>query len=127
MAAEGIQKRFQSEVEKFRELQKDAQKAVQARQRLEAQLTENNIVRDELNHLEPTANVYKLIGPALVKQDLEEAKQTVAKRIEYITNEIKRQETLLKDLEKKQETQRETIQKLQQQVQQGQVKAAIKS
>jgi len=125
--AEGIQKRFQSEVEKYRELQKDAQKAVRTRQQLEAQLTENNIVRDELDHLEPTANVYKLIGPALVKQDLVEAKQTVAKRIEYITNEIKRQEALLKDIEKKQETQRDSIGKLQQQVQQGQVKAAIKS
>jgi len=125
--AEGIQKRFQSEVEKYRELQKDAQKAVRSRQQLEAQLTENTIVKDELDHLEPSANVYKLIGPALVKQDLVEAKQTVAKRIEYITNEIKRQEASLKDIEKKQETQRDTIAKLQQQVQQGQVKAAIKS
>lgn len=125
--AEGLQKRFQNEVEKYRELQKDAQKAIRSRQQLEAQLTENNIVKDELEHLEPNANVFKLIGPALVKQDLVEAKQTVTKRIEYITNEIKRQEASLKDIEKKQETQRESIGKLQQQVQQVQVKAAIKS
>jgi len=125
--AEGLQKRFQNEVEKYRELQKDGQKAIRSRQQLEAQLTENNIVKDELEHLEPNANVFKLIGPALVKQDLVEAKQTVTKRIEYITNEIKRQEASLKDIEKKQETQRESIGKLQQQVQQVQVKAAIKS
>jgi len=125
--AEGIQKRFQNEVEKYRELQKDAQKTIRSRQQLEAQLTENNIVKDELEHLEPNANVFKLIGPALVKQDLVEAKQTVTKRLEYITNEIKRQEASLKDIEKKQETQRETITKLQQQLQQVQVKAAIKS
>jgi len=125
--AEGLQKRFQNEVEKYRELQKDAQKTIRSRQQLEAQLTENNIVKDELEHLEPNANVFKLIGPALVKQDLVEAKQTVTKRLEYITNEIKRQEALLKDIEKKQETQRESITKLQQQLQQVQVKAAIKS
>ena len=32
--------------------------------------------------------VYKLVGPVLVKQDLEEAKQTVDKRLEYITKEV---------------------------------------
>ena len=42
----------------------------------------------ELDVIEADGNVYKLIGPVLVKQDLEEAKQTVAKRIEYITAEM---------------------------------------
>lgn len=32
--------------------------------------------------------VYKLVGPVLVKQDLEEARQTVDKRLEYITKEV---------------------------------------
>ncbi len=38
--------------------------------------------------LEEGATVYKLIGPVLVKQDLNEAKQNVEKRIEYITTEM---------------------------------------
>ena len=42
----------------------------------------------ELDVIEADGNVYKLIGPVLVKQDLEEAKQTVGKRIEYITGEM---------------------------------------
>ena len=42
----------------------------------------------ELDVIQADGNVYKLIGPVLVKQDLEEAKQTVAKRIEYITAEM---------------------------------------
>merc|ERR1712002_236762 len=66
------------------------------------------------------AKVYKKIGPVLAKQDLEEAKSNVGKRIEYLTSESKRQENLLKDLDKKQDTQRETISKLQQQFQQQQ-------
>jgi prefoldin beta subunit len=37
--------------------------------------------------LESDANVFKLIGPVLVKQDLEEARQNVNKRIDYITGE----------------------------------------
>lgn len=38
--------------------------------------------------LEKESCVYKLIGPVLVKQDLEEAKQNVLKRIDYMTSEL---------------------------------------
>lgn len=42
----------------------------------------------ELDLLESSNIVYKLIGPVLVKQDLDEAKATVGKRLEYITGEL---------------------------------------
>lgn len=42
----------------------------------------------ELELLEDDANVYKLIGPVLVKQDLAEAKANVNKRLDYITAEL---------------------------------------
>lgn len=42
----------------------------------------------ELDLLDSTNAVYKLIGPVLVKQDLDEAKSTVAKRLEYINGEM---------------------------------------
>lgn len=42
----------------------------------------------ELDLLEEDANVYKLIGPVLVKQDLAEANANVRKRIEYISAEL---------------------------------------
>lgn len=41
----------------------------------------------ELDILDDESNVYKLIGPVLVKQDLVEAKANVDKRIEYISGE----------------------------------------
>merc|ERR1719402_482333 len=66
------------------------------------------------------AKVYKKIGPVLAKQDLEEAKSNVAKRIEYLTSESKRRENMVKDNDKKREKQREAISKLQQQYQQQQ-------
>lgn len=42
----------------------------------------------ELDLLEDEAPVYKLVGPVLMKQDLEEAKQNVAKRLELIEREM---------------------------------------
>ena len=44
--AELIQKQQQGEVEKYQQLQKDLSKSMSGRQKLEAQLTENNIVKE---------------------------------------------------------------------------------
>ncbi|NP_001158517.1 prefoldin subunit 6 [Oncorhynchus mykiss] len=112
--AEAIQKKLQSELEKYQQMQKDVSKSMSARQKLEAQVTENNIVKEELDLLDTQNTVYKLIGPVLVKQDLEEAKAAVAKRLEYINGEIQRYETLLKDMEKKSDQHREVLSSLQQ-------------
>ncbi|XP_030002272.1 prefoldin subunit 6 [Sphaeramia orbicularis] len=118
--AEAIQKKLKAELEKYTQMQKDVSKSMSARQKLETQLTENNIVKEEMDLLDSTNTVYKLIGPVLVKQDLEEAKSTVAKRLEYINGEIQRYETLLKDMEKKSEQHREVLSSLQQEFQRAQ-------
>jgi prefoldin beta subunit len=62
---------------------------------------ENEMVMKELELLEEDANVFKMIGPVLVKQDLVEAKANVGKRLDYIKGELSRMETGLKSLEKK--------------------------
>ena len=41
-----------------------------------------------MQRLDADSNVYKLMGPVLVKQDQEEAKQNVQKRIDYINAEL---------------------------------------
>uniref|UniRef100_A0A3Q2DC19 Prefoldin subunit 6 n=1 Tax=Cyprinodon variegatus TaxID=28743 RepID=A0A3Q2DC19_CYPVA len=123
---EAIQKKLKAEVEKYALMQKDVSKSVSARQKLETQLAENNIVKEELDLLDSSNIVFKLIGPVLVKQDLDEAKATVAKRLEYINGEIQRYETLLKDFEKKSEQQREILTSLQQDFQKAQGLAAGK-
>lgn len=38
--------------------------------------------------LDDDVTVYKMMGPVLVKQDPSEAKQTVSKRLEYISKEM---------------------------------------
>jgi len=126
-ATDGLQKRLQTEIEKYKALQKDLQKHMSARQQLDSQFNENTLVLDELKRLETDATVFKMIGPVLVKQEVEESKQNVQKRIDYISGEIKRHDTMIKDIETRQGTQRETLGKLQQQYQQQQVKAAVKA
>uniref|UniRef100_A0A1A8MC98 Prefoldin subunit 6 n=3 Tax=Nothobranchius TaxID=28779 RepID=A0A1A8MC98_9TELE len=118
--SDAIQKKLKAEVEKYAQMQKDVSKNMSARQKLETQLTENNIVKEELDLLDSSNTIYKLIGPVLVKQDLDEAKATVAKRLEYINGEVQRYETLLKDMEKKSEQHRELLTVLQQELQKAQ-------
>lgn len=122
--AELIQKKLQGEVEKYQQLQKDLSKSMSGRQKLEAQLTENNIVKEELALLDGSNVVFKLLGPVLVKQDLGEARATVGKRLDYITAEIKRYESQLRELEQQSEQQRETLAHLQQEFQRAQAAKA---
>ena len=61
--------------------------------------------------------VYKLIGPALVTQDLVEAKANVEKRIGYIAGELRRKDDVMKDMDKKQDEAREKMQEIQMQLQ----------
>ncbi|XP_073454309.1 prefoldin subunit 6 isoform X1 [Aquarana catesbeiana] len=125
--ASQLQEKLQAEVTKYQQIQKDISTSMAARQKLEAQVTENKIVKEELGVLDDSNTVYKLIGPVLVKQDLEEAKSTVEKRLQYINGEIKRYETMLKDLEQKSEQQRASLTKLQQEYQRTQIKGPVKA
>ncbi|KAG6416683.1 hypothetical protein SASPL_124118 [Salvia splendens] len=72
----------------FRKLEKDIQKNQQVKKKYTIQLGENELVLKELDLLNDDTNVYKLIGPVLVKQDLAEANANVRKRIEYISAEL---------------------------------------
>ncbi|XP_017472145.1 PREDICTED: probable prefoldin subunit 6 [Rhagoletis zephyria] len=116
-------KKLQSELEAYQNLQKTCVKLVKQRTLLESQLNENKCVLDELNLLGPDNKVYKLYGPVLVKQDLEDSRQNVGKRIEYISKELKSSNDTLENMEKDMTKHRETVQKLQQQYQ---VAAAMK-
>lgn len=116
MAAK-VQEALQKELETYQKLQKDLSKLVSSRQTLDAQYNENKTVMEELEILTAGANVYKLTGPILVKQDLAEAQMTVKKRIDYIQGELKRHEKSIAEMQGKQDKQKEVLAKLQQQYQ----------
>ncbi|KAK4707337.1 hypothetical protein R3W88_033111 [Solanum pinnatisectum] len=112
-----LQRDLENKANDLSKLQKDISKNHQIRKKYTIQLGENELVLKELDLLNEDANVYKLIGPVLVKQDMAEANANVKKRIEYISAELKRLDSTLQDLEDKQNNKKETILKLQQKIQ----------
>ncbi|XP_053681164.1 probable prefoldin subunit 6 [Anopheles nili] len=110
-----LQRKLEAELKNFKESQKEFSKLVQTQQQLDGQYFESKSILEELQMLKPTNTVYKLYGPVLVKQDVEESKQNVGKRIEYITKELKRCADNINQLEQKQDKFRANLQKLQQQ------------
>ncbi|KAI4526381.1 Prefoldin [Schizophyllum commune] len=95
--------RLESASTEFQKIQLELQNAVEARQRLDAQLNENELVKKEFAQLTPDNVVFKQIGPALIKQDQAEAKSNVDTRLSFIQAEIKRVEGQLKDIQQRQE------------------------
>eukprot|EP00039_Didymoeca_costata_P025052 m.12213 g.12213 ORF g.12213 m.12213 type:complete len:133 (-) comp4613_c0_seq1:20-418(-) len=88
--AEALQEQMRENVNEIRKIDTEQGKMTETLSKYEAQRQENDTVKDELGRLEDGAKVFKLIGPVLVPQDLEEAKDNVKKRLEFITGEIDR-------------------------------------
>ncbi|KAJ2921550.1 hypothetical protein H1R20_g15537, partial [Candolleomyces eurysporus] len=101
----------------IQKLQVTSSKAIEARERLDAQLQENELVRKEFTQLTEENTVYKLLGPVLVKQDQAEAKSTVDTRLEFIRSEIKRVEAQIKDLDGQMEKKKEELASVQSAIQ----------
>lgn len=113
--SEAIKVKFEEELSKFKQLEKDREKYISNRQQLESQLTENKMVKTELDLLDENDKVFKLIGAVLVRQELAEARANVEKRIEYITQESKRVEDSLIESAEKQKSQKDKLMAIQEQ------------
>lgn len=72
----------------FSKLQSQYTTLIEARQRLDSQLGENLQVQKEFKGLKEGNQVYKLIGPVLMKVEQVEARGNVDKRIEFIKGEM---------------------------------------
>ena len=81
-------KAVDGEYAKLREYQEEIQKMSVDRQTLMQQQSENEMVKQELALLEDNAQVYKLVGPVLMKNETDDAKQTVDQRLEMISGEL---------------------------------------
>eukprot|EP00088_Acartia_fossae_P007181 TRINITY_DN13341_c0_g1_i1.p1 TRINITY_DN13341_c0_g1~~TRINITY_DN13341_c0_g1_i1.p1 ORF type:complete len:126 (-),score=39.98 TRINITY_DN13341_c0_g1_i1:62-439(-) len=114
---EMLQKQFQEAATNLQTVQRDYSKVLADRQTLDSQLNENKQVKEELDLAGDDTKVFKLIGPALVNQDLTEAMGNVEKRIDYISGELKRKDDLLASMDKKQDEAREKMQEVQMQMQ----------
>ncbi|KAI0673297.1 Prefoldin beta-like protein [Trametes maxima] len=123
--AAALQERLQTASTEFQKIQGELSSAVDARQKLDAQLSENELVRKEFASLTDENTVYKLVGPVLVQQDQAEAKQNVDTRLDFIKSEIKRVEGQLKDLGEKAEKKKMELVEIQAALQQGAAPAPV--
>ncbi|KAF2661622.1 Prefoldin beta-like protein [Lophiostoma macrostomum CBS 122681] len=98
-----VQKKLQDLSEEYQKFQGELSTSVEARQKLESQQQENTTVQKEFALLDDDANIYKQIGPVLLKQDKTEAVMAVNGRLEFIEKEIQRIERQIKDIEEKTE------------------------
>lgn len=107
-------------------------------QTLQSQATENEMVLQELKILtsisdESTTNsgssapsapvVYKLMGPALIRQPIDDALDTVNKRLDFIKSEHGKLSTKIQDHEAKAHIMAKKIQQMQALLQQSTVQA----
>ncbi|EKD14998.1 uncharacterized protein L3040_003805 [Drepanopeziza brunnea f. sp. 'multigermtubi'] len=115
------QQQLQALSDEYQKLQQDLQNSVNSRQKLESQQQENKAVQKEFDGLEEDANIYKMVGPVLLKQDKTEAVMAVNSRLEFIENEIKRIEKQISDTESKSDAVRQQIIQIQSE---GQLQAA---
>jgi len=83
-----LSKAVEAEAIRFREIQDEIQKLRADQQTLLSQQSENEMVKQELNFLSDGDQVYKMIRPTLMKNDTEDAKQTVEQRLTMITGEL---------------------------------------
>ncbi|KAK6349974.1 hypothetical protein TWF696_006228 [Orbilia brochopaga] len=113
------EKTVQQLSDEFTEIQKKLQEVIEARQRLDAQLSENKAVQKEFAALDDDANIYKLIGPTLIKQDKDEAVMNVDKRLDFIEKEIKRIEAQIAEFSSSSDKKKAEIMQIQMQQQQA--------
>ncbi|KAI9886626.1 MAG: hypothetical protein M1823_001540 [Watsoniomyces obsoletus] len=106
--------------EDFQKLQEDLRDSIAARQKLESQRQENQGVQKEFAGLKDDANIYKLVGPVLLKQEKTEATLAVDGRLEFIDKEIQRIEKQIAESQEKSERKKMEIIQLQTQMQQQQ-------
>ncbi|EEA20721.1 hypothetical protein EYB25_008209 [Talaromyces marneffei] len=121
---EQAQKALQTLSEEYQNLQAELETIILARQKLESQQQENQAVQQEFASLDDDSNIYKLVGPVLLKQEKSEAVMAVDGRLEFIEKEIKRIEGQIQEINNKSDKKRTEIIQLQSQVQQQQPAAA---
>ncbi|KAF7306813.1 Prefoldin subunit 6 [Mycena indigotica] len=104
-----LQAKLQSASSDYTKLQMEMSTIVEARQKLDAQYSENQLVDQEFAKLTPDNVVYKQIGPVLVKQEQDDAKKDVKGRLEFISSEIKRVEGQLQDIQTRSDKKKQEV------------------
>ena len=111
-------------LKQWRAIDSDVSTLFNQKQQALSQFNENTMVKGELDLLEEGGSVYKLVGPVLMSVDLDEAKDNVAKRVEFIETEIKKLDAAIAIKQGDQTTLGEEISKMQMEMQKEAAEAA---
>ena len=95
----------------------ELQKHHESLRQLTAQKSENDSVKLEFEKLEASAKIWKLTGPLMVLQETDEAKANVDKRIDFISKELEKVESMIKKTESEFESKRQDLIQIQTQLQ----------
>ncbi|KAG2787393.1 hypothetical protein JG687_00017950 [Phytophthora cactorum] len=119
-----LKEQVEAEMTRYRALQDEVQVLATQRQTYAQQANENDMVKKELDLLDDEAKVYKLVGPVLLKQDVDEAKSNVNKRLEFINNELSKVNSKIEAKEKEAVGIRTNISNMQMEMQKRAAEAA---
>lgn len=85
---DAIEQRGQSLIKQYEGLNEEQQQLNKQAEQLRAQLMENQAVEGELKILDEDSEVFKSMGPVLVKVDLADAKAMVKQRLDRLQSEM---------------------------------------
>ncbi|KAA0156223.1 hypothetical protein FNF27_00764 [Cafeteria roenbergensis] len=94
---------MQAMMDEYKKVRADTQSVVTNITQLQSQLNENSMVKEEIDEVKDGEPVYKLVGPVLVRQDVEEVKSLVTRRIGLIKSELAKAEARAEELRKKED------------------------
>ncbi len=104
-----LYKKYEFQIKEIESLEKEQSRIRIALTSFENKKNENSMVKSELGLLENDDIVYKLIGPILVKQEINEAKLQVDHRLEMINKEINKLDKNYRDNNSKIEENRKSL------------------
>ena len=111
-------------MEIFRKKEQDYQNLTSKKAASLSQFNENSLVKSELEMLGDDENVFKLVGPILIPIELDDAKDNITKRMEFIESDIKRIEEQIDGSSKELAELRDDIGKAQQELRANATQAA---
>lgn len=76
--------------------QEQLRNLIEQKQKIDSQVNEIMMAKEEVDLLEDDATIYKLIGPLMVPQDLKEVKENIKGRLKYLNERIEYYEKELK-------------------------------
>jgi len=83
-----LYKFYESEISDIKKLDKDNQAIKEVIQSYEQKRNENEMVLREIALVDEEDTIYKLVGPILVKTEIDEAKMNLEKRVGFIKDEM---------------------------------------